>query len=332
MRRTMPRSFRHQQTGVALISTMLVFALVAILTSQMIRKTQASIQRTQWIVQDAQAWQNALGGEALARLQLTDAIASGDFSPLLAPRPAYPTEQGEIAIEIEDLQSRINLNNLIANGGFPGPVRRLLQQNNAPHLTDALRDWIDPDTVPNGLGGEDARYASLDPGYKTANRPLTDVAQLLALSDTTPEHYRALQPFTAALPAPLAININTASDAVLSAIAPELDGQQIISARGNLEGGFQSIESFMQSATTAGIELDSSVIATQSQWYAIKVKARFGERQATLYSRVQIDELNNALKPLDRVSGLPIKLVTRQPEPNSQNEHEQQDEHTDPVF
>ena len=320
----------HKQSGVALISVMLVFAIVAILAAQTVHQSRASIQRTQWILQDAQAWQNARGGEALARIQLANAIASKTVPTLLAPRPVYPTEQGQIAIEVEDLQARINLNNLAASGGFPGPVRRLLQQANAAGLTDALGDWIDPDNVPGGMGAEDAHYSGLTPGYKAANRPLVDRRQLLALSGATAETHKTLQPLVSALPAPLPVNINTAPDTVLSAIARGLDGRQIITARENLAGGFQSTESFLQSATTAGIELDSAVITTESQWYAIKVTAGFGERRATLYSRVQVDRENNRIRQLDRIGGLPLNMTTRQPQPESDNEKDHKQ--PDPVF
>ncbi|MDM3872564.1 type II secretion system minor pseudopilin GspK [Porticoccus sp. W117] len=316
------------QSGVALISTLLVFAIAAILTSQMIRSSQASIQRTQWIVQDAQSWQDALGGEALTQIHLQKALADKAISNKTFLPSTYPTSQGNITTAIEDLQSRINLNNIVASGGHPALVRRLFQQQEAVDLLDPLQDWIDRDHNPTGTGGEDSRYSYGEPSYRVANRQLNDRNQLEALAGAQNTETGKLKSFTSALPVPLPVNINTAPAEVLSAIAPQLDGEQIVQQRSGLQpdlpakqqeasadasqevvtSGFQSVESFLQSAVTAGIELDSSVVTVKSHWYAIAVVARFGERKVTLYSRYSLDTETEKLVLWDRTSGLTLNL------------------------
>lgn len=52
---------------------------------------------------------------------------------------------------------------------------------------DAILDWIDEDTEPRPLGCEDEYYASLSTPYKTANRPLQSVEELLLVRGVTPQ-------------------------------------------------------------------------------------------------------------------------------------------------
>ncbi|UTW44240.1 type II secretion system minor pseudopilin GspK [bacterium SCSIO 12696] len=319
-----PYSLPKYQSGVALISTLLVFAIATILTAQMIGNNQASLKRTQWIVDDAQAWQHALGAEALAHIKLQQALTEKKPINTLFLTRTYPTSQGRITVNTEDLQSRINLNNIVADGGYPAVVRRLFQQQGAPQVIEPLRDWIDADSQPTGSGVEDNHYQYLQPSYRTANRPITDYHQLQALAGASKDTVFRMKPYVSSLPIPLPININTASATVINAIAPNLDGEQVVSNRDSLLAvpvessnsesleGFQSVESFLQSAATAGIELDSSVLTVKSHWYAILITARYGERTVTLKSRYNIGHDSETLTLWDRTSGLPIRHNTQE--------------------
>ena len=105
-----------RQRGVALITVLLVVAIVTVVCAGMIARQQLSIRGTANQVQARQAWHYALGGEALAQSILRrDLRASGNGSgqpavdhllePWALPQPAYDLDegQGQVQIRIEDL-------------------------------------------------------------------------------------------------------------------------------------------------------------------------------------------------------------------------------------
>jgi len=140
-----------------------------------------------------------------------------------------PVDNGELAGYLEDQQGRFNLNSLAQGGKASGlqveRYNRLLSNLGLPaELAYSLADWIDLDneTLPNG-GAEDEYYLSMNPPYLAGNRPLTDAGEL-ALVKGYDEAVRArLAPFVTALPGTAAINANTASPEVLSAVIEGLD-------------------------------------------------------------------------------------------------------------
>ena len=186
-----------RQRGVALITVLLVVAIVTVVSAAMVARQQLSIRATSNQLQARQAWHYALGGEALAQAILArdlrsaagaDPGASGEaaavdhlLEPWAQPLPAFEIDQGEILVRIEDMAGRFNLNDLLRDQQ-PNPAaveqfRRLLLrlQISAPY-PERLLDWLDPDQQPSGeLGAEDNAYLSLDPPYRSAGRRLHDL-------------------------------------------------------------------------------------------------------------------------------------------------------------
>lgn len=318
----------QQQQGVALITTLLVFAIAAILTTQIVRQTQADIQRTAWTVDTAQAYQNALGAEALARIELATVLQNGHVNELLSPQLPLATDNGLLLMEFVDLQGRINLNNLAGKSNYPTTVKRFFaQQQTDPNLGDALMDWIDSDAAATGFGGEDQRYAGREPPYRTANQPLINSGDILAVATINHDTYARLAPYIAALPEITPININSAPAEVIAAISPGLDGLQVVNARAGFAGGFQSVAEFLQSAVTAGIELDATLIDVKSRWFAVKIRSEFGDRHVTLFSRFRIDSESGKITVYDRVSGIPLAIHAWQ-----SNDKENNDNDIGPIF
>ena len=149
-----------RQRGVALITVLLVVAIVTVVCAGMIARQQLSIRGTANQVQARQAWHYALGGEALAQSILRrDLRASGNGSgqpavdhllePWALPQPAYDLDegQGQVQIRIEDLAGRFNLNSLVRqqqpNAAALAQFRRLLLrlQINEPYA-ERLLDWL----------------------------------------------------------------------------------------------------------------------------------------------------------------------------------------------
>ena len=229
------------QRGVALITVLLVVAIVTVICAGMIARQQLSIRGTGNQLQARQAWHYALGGEALAQTLLRrDLQQSGEgtgqpavdhlLEPWALPQPAYDLDegQGQVQVRIEDLAGRFNLNSLVQeqqpNAAALAQFRRLLQrlQITEPYA-ERLVDWIDSDQQPSGeFGAEDNAYLLLEPPYRTAGRRLEDLSELRLLLGMRDEDFQRLAPYVSALPADTPLNINTASAMVLSSLADSL--------------------------------------------------------------------------------------------------------------
>jgi len=254
------------QRGIALITAVLITALIAIIAVAMISEQQLDIRRTGNILDRAQAWQFALGMETIALLALrkdaennkTDHRMEDWNKPVQFPAPDG-AEGDMISGRIEDLQGRFNLNNLVDKDGIIVPqqlqqFKRLLTLLDLPAgLADRVADWIDADSTPHGMdGAEDDEYTRLDPSYRAGNTLLVSPTELLLIMSA--EEYQKLAGYVAALPGRkrTRININTASKEVLASLdyLTAADVDELLKQREQLEKqnskGFDKITEVFQ--------------------------------------------------------------------------------------
>ena len=101
------------------------------------------------------------------------------------PLPPLPAGPGFAQGYMEDMQARMNLNNLVDEKGRADreAVRRfkrllrILDLN--PDIAEAAVDWIDADGAVSGpWGAEDGYYLGMKPPYVAANRRFMDAAEL----------------------------------------------------------------------------------------------------------------------------------------------------------
>lgn len=283
------------QRGVALITALLVIALVTVAAVAMASRQQVDIRRSANIIDADQAYELALGVEAWAedllaadlRSNKTDSLHD-DWATALAPIKA---EGGKVAGEITDLQGRFNLNNLVQNRQRSDPDVKIFQRLLAglgldPDLASAVVDWIDPDverSFPNGA--EDADYLGRTPPYRAANAPMQSVSELLLVQGVTPQIYAKLAPLVCALPAPTGINVNTAPAAVLAALA---DDVSVASAQALVEARkakvFASVGEFAQQPVYAGRVLLQDRLTVSSSYFLLAGSSEAGRGQVQLYS------------------------------------------------
>jgi general secretion pathway protein K len=158
-----------------------------------------------------------------------------------------------------------------------------------------MLDWIDSDTVADGVdGAEDGVYTAFNPPYRTANRPITSISELLALPGFGTARYQRLAPFVAALPVGSQINVCTASGLVLDSLAPGLDrfGQDPKALAANREKGCfpgrNDVESAISSVVQVAAEQDKIKFnpgyGESSKWFRGTTVVSIGTTELTLYS------------------------------------------------
>lgn len=277
-----------RQRGVALITALLIVALATTTAVAMVSRQQYDIRRTGNLLQAEQGWLYVQGiegwaGEILRRDREDDEVdhLGEEWATILPP---IPIDGGVLSGELQDRQGRFNLNNLLRRDGqideqALAQFQRLLRALSLePDLAQALADWLDGDIEPRFPGGaEDDIYLGLERPYRSANGPLYSITELRLLNGMDGESYAALLPHVSALPARTRLNVNTASAEVLMSLHEELsqmDAEQLIDERG--EGGYESVDAFLQHPALAGREIPAQRIGVGSDYFVVRSQVQFG--------------------------------------------------------
>ena len=278
-----------RERGVALITAILIVALVTTIAVTMASRQQLDIQRSANMFDSDQAWLAVLGGEDYAR-NILEADGKNTSVDSLDEDCAQPVQFPFGAME--DMQGRINLNNLLDSNGAVNAVElhrfehllTLFDLN--PGIAQAVLDWIDSDINPRMNGGaEDDTYMQLVPGYRAANRPMASASELRLVSGVTKEAYEKLAPFVVALPVHTDININTAPAEVLATLDANMtvaDGESLVSNRDNK--GYNSVQDFLAQPALAGRNIDQGGLSVKSDYFLLNAMAEFDNSRSQQYS------------------------------------------------
>ncbi|WP_313027422.1 type II secretion system minor pseudopilin GspK [Pseudomonas lopnurensis] len=315
----------RRQRGVALITVLLVVAIVTVVSAAMVARQQLAVRASANQLQARQAWHYALGGEALAQAMLARDLQDGGEPDAgvdhlqeawARPLPVFEIDQGEIHVRIEDLAGRFNLNGLLRdqqpNPAAVAQFRRLLRQLQiAAPYAERLLDWQDPDQQPSGeLGAEDNAYLGLDPPYRTAGRRLYELSELRLLLDMREEDFQRLAPHVAALPAEVPLNVNTASAVVLSSLGDNLSpgaAEALVALRRSAP--FRNRAAFLAQPAMAGTTLQGTALAVGSQFFQATSEVRLGDRRLALVSLLRREQ-DGSVRVLARNLGQPARLVS----------------------
>lgn len=258
-----------RQQGLALVSVLLVMALLTLLVAGMLRSQQLLVAGVSQQLDFQRLTQMALAGERLALRQLASQ------APALLQRShggqEWAREQslalggGQLGVRIDDLAGRLNIAALIGQESLD-PVLLARWQSLCQSLD------IDPPPL-EGLVGQ----------------RLLDVSQLRAVPGLNDAALQRLRPWLAALPAKAGLNINSASPRLLAtlegvspAIARQLPGERPAD-------GHASVQGFLASPLMAGLGTQARGLATGSRWYVVELAAQWEEQRLYLYSDLEID-------------------------------------------
>jgi len=302
---------KRQQSGVALISIMLVVALVSALVYHLVSRQSLVVAQTRQSIYGDRALAYALGAEAYARQLLfedwnreeTRSIDTLTESWALPGAP-FEVEGGTLEILIRDLDGRFNLNALADPGDRSGLSRfknLLAAVGLDPTLADRWRDWVDADSETTGFGAEDNFYLGLDLPFRTANRPVASISELRLIDGMTAEGYRAIESAVTALPKLDArININTAGALAMMSLSPQLS---LAKAQSLIESDRQ----YLDTQTLAGEvpELNSSLEAMKvtSDFFEVLARAEVNGVRTDLRSVLHRDPLDGRVTLLSRDLG-----------------------------
>jgi general secretion pathway protein K len=290
----------RRERGIALLVALILVALATAIAGAIVFETGLGLRRAEGGAAQDQALQLAAGAEAIAARILVEELAGGDAAVHEGQRwhnpigPLEPLEGVRVTARMTDLQGRFNLNSLVDAEGRVDPqslavFRRLLSGLDLePEWADRMADWIDADDEPLPAGAEDAVYSAAVPSYRTPNRAITSVSELLALDDLGAARYARLAPFVSALPRDASINVCTASAELLDALSGERQWRDAPDAlrRGRERGCFPGLDALRTTLGTAGYDaLHASVgLGDRSTHFRLDVETAVGSTGFTLYS------------------------------------------------
>ena len=288
------------EAGVALITALLIVAVVTSTAVAIASRQYLDIRQTANLLGRDQAYLIALGGEFWAKQVLEEDLEEDledgrvdTLEEIWASKPAAIAVQGgTIHGRIHDQQALLNLNNLIDRNGKQNPqtmarLRRLLENLSLdPNLAVAIADWIDDNTVIAGSeGAEDETYLSRTPPYFTGNQPMLSITELALIKGFDGESVALLKPWVVALPTATDININTAPMEIVQILAPDLsrlDAQTLVNAR---QGGwFESIKDFLKHPVLREKKISKEGLSVASSYFRANLRAEVGQGKVRLFS------------------------------------------------
>jgi general secretion pathway protein K len=287
---------RSRETGVAMITAMMITALAAIVAANLAWDNALDVRRTMMMLNRDQAIQVAMGAESWVATILSQDMADSETDHLgeiwASELPGLPIDGGEVFGAIEDLQGRFNINNLIDQNGKVEEqsleqFRRLLTTLDLdPRFAGLAGDWMDSDldaAFPDGA--EDGIYTGLIPTYRSANQLLTSTSELAALEGMDKATFDTLAPNITALPGRTEINVNTATPAVLLALGEDMSVSDVEGLVAERESdGFADIAGTFTSLVAPEV---LSTLVESSNYFQLKVVVRIDTVRITLYSVLQ---------------------------------------------
>ncbi|MGI9261856.1 MAG: type II secretion system minor pseudopilin GspK [Woeseiaceae bacterium] len=294
---------RHRNRGVALITAMLVAALATMVAANLSWDNALDVRRTMVLMNRDQAVQVALGGESWIISILHQDRQDSDTDHLgelwASELPGLPIEGGEVFGNIEDLQGRFNVNNLIDDSGKVdeealNQFRRLLNALGLdPRFAGIAADWIDTDLEPSFPdGAEDSIYTGMIPPYRTPNQALTSVSELAAIEGMDRATFKVLEPHVTALPGRTKINVNTATAPVLLSLGDDMSTADVEGLLAERESaGFADIESSFAPLVTP--DVINNMLDDETQHFQLKVVVQIDTVRVTMSTVLQRGQQGN---------------------------------------
>ncbi len=276
-------------------------------------RQQLDIHRSANVFNFEQAYQYVLGAESWAKQILKRDFDDNKIDSLdddwARVLPPLPIEGGQMSGQIEDLQARFNLNNLVQNGKpnklYVERFKRLLRNIELNEdMVAMIVDWVDSNEQTSFSGAEDNEYLNSSPAYRTANQPMDDVSELLLIKGVDFEAYEKLRPFVCVLKSETEINVNTASAEVLSSIVKDItleDAKSLVEDR-NKEA-HKKVEDFLQHPLLKQKKVKSEGLSVSSQYFQLNSTAQI-ERISVEYTTILQRETDGNVMILKRSRGV----------------------------
>ena len=319
----MSRRRMNVQRGAAILTAMLIVVLVAALAASALWQQWRGIEveaaersRTQsaWVLTGALDWARLILSED-GRNSDADHVDEAWAVPLapvrlsafLAADRSYAQTDDEaqeafLSVQIVDLQSRLNVTNLLVDGELyePGQLAfaRLFELLNLPaaELAMMTEQWRLAQNTGAGNGAEPAAPSA------AAAPLLPQTIDQLAWLGVSPQTIARLRPFVTILPVRTPVNLNTASAEVIYACVEAFDladAHRLVTARSTTH--LEVLNDAGQLSGNAQASFTEGLHSVNSRFFEVRGQLRDGQTMVQEVSVVRRDGLD--VNPLWRRRG-----------------------------
>ncbi|AIN58052.1 general secretion pathway protein GspK [Pseudomonas soli] len=293
-----------RQDGMAVISALLIAAVVAVIAAGMIERQglqTRQVENRQMALQGQWALEGGLqlSRRVLFEQRLRDPLVRGG-QPWTRPLRDVPSGSVRFDGQLEDEQGKFNLRNLVVDGQVDSEALATFQRLCAligigERLATAIagqvidsypqRPPVSPGSAGQGLQGGRATSPAVAAEALPARRPmLRSVDALVGLKGMDAEALQRLRRFVTVLPAMTWINGNTASAEVLAAQVPGLPLQQAMALVAERDSGrwFINRGDFVNRLRMPQLAMANVRVGINSDWFRLRGQARLGSRELPL--------------------------------------------------
>ncbi|MFT5653955.1 MAG: general secretion pathway protein K [Psychromonas sp.] len=215
-----------KQRGVALITVLMILAIMVTVAATMTGRLTMSLKRTEGLIFSQKVYWYGQASAELGKKILDQNFSDSRVVSLdqlwAIPDMVFPLENGNIGGSMRDLRSCFNVNalQLPNQDGIPAvPLRQFqnllealgVSEYGAQMIAESTRDWIDEDDSNDAaLGAEDSFYQARRVPHLTADNLMTDISELRSIQGVGPKTYEKIVPYLCAVPSrEQKINVNT---------------------------------------------------------------------------------------------------------------------------
>jgi len=238
------RMFLRDNSGMALILTILVISLIVALTLQFNTSMRSDLHAAANLRDGIKLGYIAKSGFNYVLAVLLDDDNSVDSfhdtwadSKSLSENSADLFGDDRFEVKVSDHSGRIQINKLIKeDGSYNGDQKNLLtrflksfglENEDVDNIVNAIKDWIDADNDVTRFGGaENSYYQGLERPYSCKDAPVEFLEELLLVKGITKELFSHISPYLSPH-GDGKININTANPRVLGALSEDIDDERV---------------------------------------------------------------------------------------------------------
>ena len=285
----------HNNKGIALITVILIISILVAVVIEMNRSSRDEIYDAANLSDGIKLTYIAKSGfygaaSLIANSKKEYDTLRDDWAHMdtFASQSKTLFDDGYFTVRIEDEAGKIPLNKLVNGNEYNPEIKamftRLLSQKEfklddkkVAEIVDAIKDWIDEDSITTGYGAESSYYTSLNPAYEAKNAPLDCIEELLMIKGITREIFYGTKEKPAlsqyvTTDSDGMININTASKIVFRALSPEIDAEtadRLDEYRKKEGNDLSSSQWYRQVLGMAGVNISPALITVKSNYFKI---------------------------------------------------------------
>ncbi|PKF61838.1 general secretion pathway protein GspK [Psychromonas sp. psych-6C06] len=318
----------QKQRGIALITVLMILAIMVTIASTMTGRLTLSLKRTEGLIfSQSVYWYGQAAGD-FGRMVLNQDFSDSDVVSLdqnwAMPDMVFPLENGSIAGDFKDMRSCFNLNALdVKDQGNvrATPVTQFqalleaigVNDYTSEMIAESARDWVDQDDISNAAqGAEDSIYQARAVSHLAGNNMMVDISELRAVQGVGQKIYERIEPYLCAIPSvDQKINVNTVKvehaaiifaifdrdfDLALSDFTRVLEERPI--------SGWNNIDDFLANSVFSGLAISEEIkkqLSVSSEYFQLNGAAEFEDRITAVQILFEMD--SNKAKVIRYQSG-----------------------------